>query len=62
MLDLFIVAFRCQQKRHGETTTRSAIEQQRDRYLAKAKELRADGRMMISSDSWAFWHEAFSRS
>jgi hypothetical protein len=44
MLDLFNMAFRCQQKRHGETTTRGAIEQQRDRYLAKAKQLRADGR------------------
>ena len=50
MLDLFIVAFRCQQKRHGETTTWGAIEQRRDRYLAKAKELRADGRMMLDHD------------
>ena len=58
MLDLFIVAFRCQQKRHGETTTWSAIEQQRDRYLVKAKELRADGRMMISSD----WLSGMKRS
>lgn len=58
MLDLFIVAFRCQQKRHGETTTWGAIEQRRDRYLAKAKELRADGRTMISSD----WPSGMKRS
>jgi hypothetical protein len=61
MLDLFIVAFRCQQKRHGETTTWGAIEQRRDRYLAKAKELRADGRMMLDHDS-GDWVSGMKRS
>ena len=58
MLELFNVAFRCQQKRHGETTTWGAIEQRRDSYLAKAKELRADGKMMASSD----WPSGMKRS
>jgi hypothetical protein len=61
MLDLFNMAFRCQQKRHGETTTRGAIEQQRDRYLAKAKQLRADGRMMLEHDS-GDWTSGMKRS
>jgi hypothetical protein len=61
MLELFNVAFRCQQKRHGETTTRGAIEQRRDRYLAKAKELRADGRMMLDHDG-GDWTSGMKRS
>ena len=41
MLELFDTAFACR-KRRGATTTRRQIEQQRDRYLAKAGELRDD--------------------
>jgi hypothetical protein len=53
MLELFHVAVSCQQKQHGETTTRGALEQWRDRYLARAKELRVDGRMMFEqTDDW----------
>ena len=46
MLALFNVAFECQQNRHGETKKRDEIEQQRNHYLAKAKELRDDARMI----------------
>jgi hypothetical protein len=53
MLELFNVAFSCKQNQHGETTTRGALEQWRDRYLARAKELRAEGRMMLEqTDDW----------
>jgi hypothetical protein len=46
MLDLFHTALRCQQQRDKTTATRGEIEQQRNYYLTKANELRADARVM----------------
>lgn len=49
MLELFITAFACRQRPRA-TTTRREIEQQRNHYLAKANELRADARIMPDFD------------
>jgi hypothetical protein len=50
MLDLFHTALRCQQQRDKTTATRGEIEQQRNYYLTKANELRADARVMLVHD------------
>ena len=52
MLELFNTAFACQKGREATTTQRQA-EQQRDRYLAKADELRTDAITMLMQP--AFW-------
>jgi hypothetical protein len=45
LVELFETALACQQE-HGSTMTRGELEQRRDRYLAKAVELRDDAFMM----------------
>ena len=52
MLELFNTAFACR-KGWGATTTRREIEQQRDRFLAKADELRTDAWMMLVQPSYS---------
>jgi hypothetical protein len=49
MLEVFKVALACQQER-GSTMTRGELEQRRDRYLAKAAELRDDAFTMLGGN------------
>jgi hypothetical protein len=61
MLELFQTALACRRKLWAETTTRGEIEQQRDHYLAKARELRFDALTMMcdsASDDWERYQKA----
>ena len=61
MLELFIRAFICQQKQQVKTTTRRAVDQRRDRYLAKADG--AEGRCHNDAGSSGdeVWHERYRK-
>jgi hypothetical protein len=49
LVELFETALACQQTRHGATMTARQVEEQRRRYLAKARELQSDAVTMIAA-------------